>query len=792
MPRNHASLFTLLSMFALGSPCTLRAQVAAHPIDRLLERRLTERGLAFSSVADEVTLVRRAYWTLTGLPPEPEALERWLSCGAPDGYERLVDALLASPRFGEHVARRWLDVVHYAETDGFETNVPRANAYVYRDWVIEALNADMPYPTFLRRQIAGDRIGDDRATGFLVTGPHDEVKSPDARLTAEQRSNELADIVGTVGMTFLGTTLGCARCHDHKFDPIRQEDYYAVEAIFAGVQHGERGLPVQDEEARRGRIASLRAELDERLARRDAEAPLASSDGTPRPARPPVDALRNVERFEPVFASALRFVIEETSAHIEPCIDELEVFTAPVAEAPPRNVALRDAGARIVVSSALQGYAIHRPEHLNDGRIGNDWSWISGERGTGVVTVRFAQPERIERVVWARDRTGRYRDRLATRYRIEVLVDSNTWCTVASSLDRAPVGTPSASATVDPTIERLRAELERSSAKPRGYVGTFTQPGPTRFLFRGDPMEPRQVVSPNVPRALGALTLGDDAPEGDRRLAFANWLSAPERRRVMRVLANRVWQWVFGTGLVTTPNDHGRAGVAPTHPALLEFLTDELVASGGSIKRLVRLLVTSHAFRQSARTREDGMRLDGANTLLWRFPTRRVSAEMLRDGILQTAGVLDTAMYGPSFALFEPNDNYVRVYEPRVVFTAAEFRRMVYAQCVRMEKDDVFGPFDCPDGAQSIPVRARSTTPLQALNLRNARFVRDLSFWFARGVRRVAGDDVRQQVVAAFRIAFSRAPEDEELEAALPFVERHGLEALCRVLWNANEFVFIP
>ncbi len=219
-------------------------------IDALIDAKLKERGLARSPEADRRTLIRRLSFDLTGLPPTPEEIEAFVADHAPDAYEKWVDRLLASPRYGERWARHWLDVVRFAESQGFEMNRPRERAWPYRDYVIAAFNDDKPYDQFIREQLAGDALGADEATGFLVGGAFDQVKSPDPVLTAQQRADELHDMVGTTGGAFLGLTVNCARCHNHKFDPISQADYYAVTAVFQGVRHGERALRPPDATAR--------------------------------------------------------------------------------------------------------------------------------------------------------------------------------------------------------------------------------------------------------------------------------------------------------------------------------------------------------------------------------------------------------------------------------------------------------------------------------------------------------------------------------------------------------------
>ncbi len=257
-------------------------------IDVFILARLEKEGLTPSPEADRATLIRRLKFNLLGLPPTPEEVDAFVGDKSADAYERLVERCLASPQYGERWARHWLDVVRFAESNGFEMNQPRPNAWPYRDWVIRALNDDKPYDRFVAEQIAGDALGADVATGFLVAGPWDQVKSPDAGLTAQQRADELHDMVSTTGSTFLGLTVGCARCHDHKFDPISMTDYYGLKAVFAGVQHGERALNTLDAEQRRKETAELRRQLGRVATELEALEPLAQPDG-PAGRRPPVN-----------------------------------------------------------------------------------------------------------------------------------------------------------------------------------------------------------------------------------------------------------------------------------------------------------------------------------------------------------------------------------------------------------------------------------------------------------------------------------------------------------------------
>ena len=793
-----------------------------NPIDDFIAAKLSTAGLSLSPQADPRTLIRRLSYDLIGLPPTPDEVNQFLAaCEAADSidqpYRELVDRLLASPRYGERWARHWLDVVRFAESHGFEMNQMRPNAWPYRDWVIDAFNSDMPYDLFVRQQLAGDAFGDDAATGFLVGGPWDQVKSPDPVLTATQRADELHDMVSTTSSAFLGLTVGCARCHDHKFDPVPQRDYYRLTAVFAGVQHGERPLTPTDTPEQLSEIATLEqqlAEISKEIVLLQPKAFLPSeTQPTPPALRASVVTGMNVDAFTPRSARFVRLTVQATSG-AEPCIDELEVFTVD-----GRNVAL---DATPSASGTYPGNDSHKLEHINDGRYGNERSWISNETGAGWIQLELSEPAMLSHVVWSRDRTPqpRYGDRLVTGYAFAVSDDGDTWETVATHADRHPFDASVAKQPADLTagvaegessplrdaVERVTATRNRLmslTTPPMAYAGTFTQPGPTHRLFRGDPMQPRDPVSPGSLSRIGEASwqLADAALEQTRRTALADWIASPANPLTARVIVNRLWHYHFGTGLVDTPSDLGLNGGSPTHPELLDWLACELIeptlesttasSDRWRLKRLHTLIVTSRTYRQASAATTAGLARDAGSRLLWRFPPQRLEAEALRDAILTTSGSLNLAMGGPGFDLFVANSNYVKVYETKTEFTDNDFRRMVYQSKPRSELDTFFGAFDCPDAAQAQPARTVSTTPLQALNMLNGAFLIDQAERFAERLQRDAGNDTTAQVRLAFTLAFGRPPTAAEQSAACVLVQQHGLPLLCRSLFNASEFITV-
>lgn len=474
----------------------------------------------------------------------------------------------------------------------------------------------------------------------------------------------------------------------------------------------------------------------------------------------------------------------------------------------PRNVALAQLGAKASASGTLPGYEFHKLEHLNDGEYGNHRSWISNQANTGWVEIELPETVTIDRIDWARDRQGQFGDRIPAQYTIEVAQEPNAWKTVASSNDRTPiaeaVGDPFAFLdSLPPDLMPVARELKQKmaevrermnqlqSAMPVAYVGTFTAPSATHRLYRGDPMAPREAVVPDAIRVISSLGLPGDAKEQERRLALARWFASRDNPLTARVLVNRVWHYHFGTGIVATPSDFGANGVPPTHPELLDWLASRFMDNDWSIKWLHRTIVLSNTYRQSSEPRQDGLAVDGASRLLWRFPPRRLEAEAIRDSLLLVTNSLNLQAGGKGFNVFEVQQETVHHYFPKTNWGPSEWRRMIYMTKIRAEQDAVFGLFDCPDGGQVMPNRSRSTTPLQALNLLNSQFVLQQSERFAQRLRNEAGEDPQGQVRVAFWHTCGRAPDAQELEWSVELIHEHGLDAFCRALLNANEFLFL-
>jgi len=804
--RDHWSFKPLPRSGDILSPQRGQDGPAPATIDAFIESKLKENGLTMSPEADPVSWLRRVTFDLTGLPPTPEEMDAFLKS---KNHDAVVERLLASPRYGERWAQHWLDVVRYADTHGFEVNTERPNAWPYRDYVIKAFNNDTPYDRFIKEQLVGDALGQDAATGFLVTAsvllPGQIGKDDPSKRLARQDS--IDEIVVNIGQTFLGLSVGCARCHDHKFDPITAKDYYAMQAFVAGVEYGDRDLRTPEAEAAREEAKRLQprlAEIDQELAR---FVPLVKSGAE----RPMINARENADRFAPTNAKRVRFTIKATN-NLEPCIDELEVFNTR-----GENVALATAGTLRKSGGDIGVAERHELRFINDGRYGNGRSWMAKEQGKGWVELEFKQEQTIERVVWGRDREGKFTDRLAIDYQIEIGDSAGQWHTAADASDRRKFD-PKSQRIVKPTLSGLSPD-ETKRAKPlmqektdieakikaaenaqKVFAGTFRTPDDIHLLNRGDPEQPKEPVVPAVLSALGDWKLTKETPEQKRRQSLAEWIASPQNPLTARVMVNRIWQGHFGTGLVPTPSDFGRMGMKASHPELLDWLAAEFIRSGWSVKHMHRLIVLSATYGRTSfptRSQSSGNELensfykDAESRYLWRFPSRRLEAESIRDSMLAVSGQLNVKMHGRGFNLFDQRGG-LSGFDPIETFTPDNQRRMIYAHKVRREPETVFGAFDCPDAGQSTAIRRASTTPIQALNLFNSRFTLAQAEAFAARVKKEMGEDSTKQITRAYRLALSREPTREELAEAQPIVRQHGIAPLCRALFNSNEFLFIP
>jgi hypothetical protein len=622
-----------------GTPAVPQVAEAAmrdwirNPIDAFVLERLNDAELKPAAEAPRAALVRRLYIHLTGLPPPPDEVASFVEDRSTDAYERLVDRLLASPHYGEQWGQNWLDVVRFAETEGFEYDRHRPGAWRYRDYVINSFNEDKPFNRFALEQLAGDELEDrdeaaNVAAGFYRLGP--VRRNAGNTDVAFSRNEVLTEMTDSVGFVFLGLTLGCARCHDHMFDAVRQKDYYQLQAFLAATQ-------------------------------------------------------------------------------------EHDIQLGPDAEVRAWNK----------LNSQLQEEIKKIREELNDSK-GDD------------------------------------REKLVAQLR--------------ETEKRLPKPLP--------TLSSIRNDNSNLT--------------PIHVLERGNTDHPRARVAP---RFLGVL-IADDAREfpadvAQPKLRLARWITDPNHPLTARVIANRLWQYHFGRGLVETPNDFGVNGAAPSHPELLDYLANELVAHDWQLKPLHRLILTSATYRQAALATDDNAarERDPDNRLLWRFNRRRLTAEQLRDAMLMASGRLNARLGGPSVIPPVKQELVDLLYAPNqweVTTDRREHdRRSVYLIAKRNLRLPYLEVFDQPDLQISCSRRESSTHAPQALELLNGELANDLAAAFAERLQHEVGSDAREQVRRAFELVVGRSPTHDEKATSLAFLMHQPLKEFALVMFNVNAFLYV-
>ncbi len=676
----------------------LSAAGVDHPIDAFIEERLAQAGLKMSPPADRPTMIRRLSFDLTGLPPTPERVARFVADPDPRAYEKLVDELLASPRYGERWARHWLDVVHYGDTHGYDKDKPRPHAWPYRDYVIESFNQDKPYARFVEEQLAGDVLYPGtrdgyRALGFIAAGPWDFIghaELPESKIDGKiARHLDRDDMVANAMGTFTSVTVHCAQCHNHKFDPIPQSDYYALQSVFAALDRADLKF-IPGNAAQTKRLAAL--------------------EGRQR-----------------VLADQKRGLEREAAKHAGESVKLLDERIAA------------------------------RPKEAPD---------LADLRREREALVRAAMSEEKRREL----------DRLAEELR---------------GISRELAALPT------PEVVYAGTVWHGSGANFVGTGGNGGRPRPIHLLARGQVTAPGRLIEPG---ALGMLdfqparfAIDRDAPEGERRVALARWITHPDHPLTWRSIVNRVWQYHFGTGIVATPNDFGHNGAKPTHPELLDWLAAGFRDGGGSMKSLHRLIVTSAAYRQSSNGVQ-GRGIDDGNALLWRQNRRKLEAEALRDAILTASGRLDLRMGGPGwqdFVIERPEHSPHYEYGLADPEDESTWRRSVYRFIVRSQTQPWMTALDCADPSMRVDRRNESISPLQALTLLNNGFVLSQSRHFAARLERERPGDLSGQVDRALVLTLGRVPSPKERAAFVAFAQGHGLPNLARAIFNLNEFAFV-
>ncbi len=842
------------------------------PVDPFILAKQEAAGISPSAEIGREKLIRRVYFDLIGLPPTLEEVDAFVKDSAPDAYERIVDKLLASERYGERWARHWLDVVRYAESGGYEFDGFRPGAYHYRDWTIRAFNADMPYNEFIRAQLAADKLHPDdydaaSATGFLVAGPYPGQTT--VKTLEKIRYDQLDDMISTIGSSMLGLTMGCVRCHDHKYDPLPQKDYYGFAAALSKTVHGDVKIDRQKAETTR-----LLAEFEKNIApMREALKKYDETDFMPS-----FDTWRKTD-FEKLSAAEAApwqvfdsITAEAKTAHIDTTSDGLILYVSnkakddlytikarsyqPAARAfrldafsdkslPNGGPGLSDNGnfvlgdfkviakpinpndtskpvtlklhavkatfeqkgyalSAAVDNSPTSGWAVDPQQGKDHAAVfGLDENFAGFEGGTEYeFQLRFSGYFELGKMRLAFCNGPVVAD-------IAGKADSQSLHEISTLLKK---NSDKPSDSIRPVLARyfkrfdpkasnlLKAISEMEKKRPRPNqteVYTTKAGGSDVFLLRRGEVDNKDgKMDPNFLQVLGAAAdtkrWYPDA-KTDPRVGLANWMTDPEHGAgslLARVMVNRVWKHHFGRGIVGTPNDFGAKGEAPTHPELLDYLSNELIKNGWHLKPLHRTIVLSAAYRQGATANAENTKRDPDNKLKWQRPARRLEAEAIRDTLLAIGGKIDTTLFGPSITETESP------------------RRSVYLRVRRSELIPFLTLFDAPEPTQSIGDRGSTTVPTQALTMMNSPFVRDMAGRLAK--RATMGNASFDQAIdTAYRVALSRSPTPREREkmnafyakqeqffaagakAITPQIKEQAFAETCVVVLALNEFIYV-
>lgn len=833
------------------------------PVDKFILAKLQSSGLKPSPPADKRTLLRRAYYDLIGLPPNPKEIQEFLSDTRPDAYERMIDRLLASPRYGERWGRHWLDVVHYGDTHGYDKDKRRPNAWHYRDYVIRAFNKDTPYARFVQEQVAGDLLFPEHpdgivATGFVAAGPWDFVGHLELREgTVEKEKTRLIDrddMLANTMSTFNSVTVHCAQCHDHKFDPIPQTDYYRLQTVFSAVDRGERSFPDSRRagvlEKRRRLLNSLK-ELDAKgakqnpsqLSRLDAEyenfqrtlaalpipkvAESSPTNGYHSEISLQQDTVKWVQidlgseqSFDtirliparptdfpdtPGFGFPLQFsiAIASTSDFANPQIiaDHTGKDSPNLGDVPfvVKQQMMRGRYVRVTASKLWKRtgdyvFALGEMQIESDGRNLAKSGLVSAK--DSIEAGRWSRNYLIDNFTSRKGLLDTANPEIAqqerTRDKITLAVAENRQQRDSVLLKSLPKPQREQREGLLQQISILDKENASLPADPKVFALVPHAPRPIRFLKRGDVEQPGQIMAPGALSALPELKFGETKGI-DNRAILAKWLTSPQNPLTWRSIVNRVWQYHFGKGIVETPNDFGLNGSTPSHPELLDWLAIKFQKEGGSLKRLHRLLMTSEVYRQSSANQISAAKTDSDNRLLWRMNRRRLEAEALRDSTLAISGELDLRMGGEGFEMFRYKDDHSPIYDhlaPERLQDASTRRRTVYAFTVRSVPNPFLECLDCADPNNNTPVRNTTLTALQALALMNDPFVLQQSAAFAKRLTK-ENESLEKQVESAFVYALARKPLPKERSQAVDYAQKYGLAKLCRLLINSNEFIFV-
>jgi hypothetical protein len=824
-------------------PSVKNASWARTPIDRFILASLEAKGLSPARPLDREKLLRRATFDLTGLPPTPAEIDDFGKDDSPGAYEKRIDRMLQSERYGERWARHWLDVARFAESGGYEFDGDRPGAYQYRDFVIKALNRDMPYDEFVRLQLAGDHLEPGNllataATGFLVAGPYPGQTT--AKTLEPIRYDHLDDMISTVGTAFLGLTVGCARCHEHKYDPIPQQDYYHLIASLSRTDSAQLRLDPTPEHTRRLKAAfdkehgpvlaalsrfekeELPGRLTKWLVTEKARSlpqwlildPVIAA-GPPPFKKQSDGSLRIVSSGDTLTLVAHTFQQDITAFRLDALPDpslpkqgpgraadgsfrltaaSMTAASLPVPGKPPRTIPVK----------FRSGLPFAGPAGKPQSVILTTEAPINIEGGTILtLTLTFAKGQSLGRFRLALSAASspKLTGEARLQHGREVLAVMDAQGGQADGKHRAQLlrwfrEVDSRTNEVLTAVEK-HALLEPKPTLVPVFAATSGRGGDVHYLIRGETERKNGVAR------TGFLQVLTNTPEGDShwtkanagtkaapispRISLANWITDSKHgagHLLARVMVNRIWQHHFGKGLVRTPNDFGAQGESPTHPELLDWLASELIRGDWKLKPLHKLIMSSAVYQQSG-TNASGSKLDPKNLLWSRVPTRRLDAESIRDALLVVGGQLDTTMYGPG------------------TLDENSARRSVYLTVKRSQLVPLLQAFDAPEGITGMGERLTTTATTQALAMMNSALVRQSAERLAKRIVKDKTDGPAVAIERAYLLALGRRPTPGERDRMLGFIARltsesqasrtpdQALADFCQVLLCLNEFIYI-
>jgi hypothetical protein len=811
---------------------------AKHPIDAFILDRLKTSGLPANQPAQPAALLRRAHFDLVGLPPELEQVDAFLKDDSDKAFEEAIDRLLASPHYGEKWGRHWLDLVRYAETNGYERDSDKPMAWRYRDYVIRAFNENKPYDEFVQEQLAGDELPEAdadsiTATGFQRLGIWDDEPADRERA----RYDYLDDILRTSGDIFLAMTIGCARCHDHKIDPIPTKDYYSMLSFFANVSpHGKGGANLVKVQGSKGH--SQFSNQFEKWSRREK------------------DLQRQINSFEEKFLVKLNedLLLEKSSktknkpivlisdaraggstwsfSTEKPTDDWFEVGF---------DHSKWDLGKGGFGREGTPGSKVNTKWHTSDIWLRKNFR-LAAIPKTLRVTLHHDEDVQVylngKLILERKGHVSKYETHDISKEASDAVQTGKNviaiHCQQTSGGQHVDLGMDSFDEAVD------LAALIRKHAKSLMGDGAFnnykartrdlqrhlpTKPkeneyevlavgergnNTIRILHRGNPFLKGDEVSPAFPAILTsqAAVIPEDyktAKSSGRRRALAEWMTSKDNPVTARVMINRIWQHHFGRGIVRSTNDFGFQGNLPTHPKLLDWLAVRFMESDWDVKAMHKLIMTSEAYRRSSDPSDECFGKDPLNDLLWRFDMRRLGAEEVRDSVLAAKGTINLQIGGPS----------VTPPLPEVILATASRkgagwggstpeqanRRSVYVKVKRSMQMPILINHDMADTDSTCPVRFSTTVPTQALNMLNGKFMNDSAKAFAERIRKEAGDNPTKQITHGLKLILSRTPSDAEVGAALEMVaeirtsaklsEKDALDRFALLALNLNEFLYL-